>query len=367
YAARPYLAGLFYWTGFDYRGESNPYGFPAISSQFGILDTCGFEKDSFHYLEAWWRNEPRLTLVPHWNFEGREGQPIEVRAFSNASEVELFLNGKSFGKKAVERYGHAAWSVPYAPGVLSAKGFVDGVARLETKVETTTAPKALRLEADRALIAADGRDLAVVTVSALDREGRAVPTADAPVEFAIEGGGHILGVGNGDPSSHEPDRTFTIVTTLPFLDFREEKAPNGTVYRGTLTSRGLPKGARLRLLLRHFGASAVIELNGRRLTTSAMTDEAPLPSIELTSDLVRAGRNVLVVTATPYADDRARERAKKVPHAVLRVETASPPWRRRLFNGLAQVIVQSSGQPGPIRISATAPGLTRAEITVRGQ
>jgi beta-galactosidase len=367
YMARPYLAGLFYWTGFDYRGESNPYGFPAISSQFGILDTCGFEKDSFRYLKAWWTNEPMLALVPHWNFEGREGQPIDVRAFSNASEVELFLNGKSFGKKAVERYGHAAWSVPYAPGVLSAKGFVDGAARLETKVETTTAPKALRLEADRALIAADGRDLAVMTVSAVDREGRAVPTADVPIEFAVEGGGRILGVGNGDPSSHEPDRLFTNVTTLPFVDFREEKAPNGTVYRGTLTNRGLPKGARLRLLLRHFGASAVIELNGRRLMTSEMTAEAPLPFIDLTSDLVRAGRNVLVVTATPYANDRARERAKKVPHAVLRVETAPPPWSRRLFNGLAQVIVQSNGQRAPILISATAPGLTRAEVTVRAE
>ena len=236
--------------------------------------------------------------------------------------------------------------MPYAPGVLSAKGFVDGAARLETKVETTTAATALRLEADRAAITADGRDLAVVTVSALDREGRAVPTSDAPVEFSVEGSGRILGVGNGDPSSHEPDRVFAKVTTLPFVDFREEKAPNGTIYRGTLTNQGLPKGARLRLLLRHFGASAVVELNGRRLVTTEMTPEAPLPFFELTSDLVRAGRNVLVVSATPYENDRARERAKKVPHAVLRVETAPPPWSRRLFNGLAQVIVQSERPAG---------------------
>jgi beta-galactosidase len=206
-----------------------------------------------------------------------------------------------------------------------------------------------------------------VTVSALDRDGRAVPTADAPVEFAIEGGGRILGVGNGDPSSHEPDRRVTNVTTFPFGDFREEKAANGSVYRGTLTNRGLPQGARVRLLLRHFGASAVIELNGRRLMTSEMTAQAPLPFIDLASDVIRAGRNVLVVTATPYADDRARERALKVPHAVLRVETAPAPWSRRLFNGLAQVIVQSNGQRAPILISATAPGLTRAEITVRAE
>src|SRR5688572_25400850 len=98
YMARPYLAGLFYWTGFDYRGESNPYGFPAISSQFGILDTCGFPKDTFHYLKSWWHGEPMLVLAPHWNFAGREGQPIEVRAFTNASQVELFLNGRSLGR-----------------------------------------------------------------------------------------------------------------------------------------------------------------------------------------------------------------------------------------------------------------------------
>jgi beta-galactosidase len=364
YATRPYLAGLFYWTGFDYRGESNPYGFPAISSQFGILDTCGFPKDSFFYLKAWWGTEPLLKLVPHWNFQGREGQPIEVRAYSNLSEVELFLNGRSLGKKAIERYGHAAWSAPYEPGALSAKGFVDGVVRLETRVETTTAPKGLRMEADRTAITADGRDLAVVTLSAVDGQGRPVPTADAPLEFAITGSGRILGVGNGDPSSHEPDRVFPKVTTFPFVDFREEKAPNGSIHRGTLTTRGLPKGGRIRLLLRHFGASAVVELNGKKVATTEMTANAPLPSIELTSGLVREGRNTLVVTATPYENDRVRERATKVPRAVLRVEAPPPPWGRRLFNGLAQVIVQSTGEPGRIRIAATSPGLSPTELTV---
>jgi beta-galactosidase len=359
YAVRPYLAGIFYWTGFDYRGESNPYGFPAISSQFGILDTCGFPKDTFHYLSAWWRPEPFLKLAPHWNFEGREGQPIDVRAFSNAAEVELFLNSKSLGKKSIERYGHAAWAVPYERGTLSAKGFVGGAARLEARVETTTAPKTLRLEADRPVVAADGRDIAVLTVSALDAEGRPVPTADNPVELAVEGG-RILGVGNGDPSSHEPDRVFSKVTTLPFTNVREQK---GT-WRATVTTGALSKGATVRLLLRHFGASAVVTLNGKKLGTTAMTGDAPLPSFELSRESLRAGQNVLEVTATPYENDRARERATKVSPAVLRVETPAPPWSRRLFNGLAQLIVQSSEKPGPIRITATAPGLTRAEFTV---
>ncbi|HWA74374.1 MAG TPA: beta-galactosidase GalA [Polyangiaceae bacterium] len=388
YAARPYLAGLFYWTGFDYRGESNPYGFPAISSQFGILDTCGFPKDSFHYLSAWWRDEPLLQLAPHWNFGGREGQAIDVRAFSNASEVELFLNGRSLGRKPVERYGHAAWSVPYEAGVLSATGFVDGAPRLQARVETTSAPAALRLEVDRATIVADDRDLAVVTATAIDDKGRSVPTADASIAFAVEGGGQILGVGNGDPSSHEPDRVAPTVTTLAFSNFREHAASGAEdlrtvrvefddsrwkpafsaaphearVYRGTLLAKRLALGARVRLLLRHFGGSSVVYLNGKKLGSFALTNDAPLPSVELSAGSIREGRNVLSVIATPFENDKARERAQKVPPALVRLETPAAPWRRQLFNGFAQLIVQSNGQAGPIRITASAAGLTSAEL-----
>jgi beta-galactosidase len=365
YAARPYLAGLFYWTGFDYRGESNPYGFPAISSQFGILDTCGFPKDTFHYLKSWWRDEQALVLAPHWNFSGREGQPIDVRAFTNAHQVELFLNGKSLGKKPVERYGHAAWSVPYEPGTLTARGGFYGTEPIETRVETTGAPSALRLEADRTTVTADGRDLAVVTVSAVDREGRAVPTADAPVDFAVTGG-RILGVGNGDPSSHEPDRIVPTIRSLPFLDFREEKPPGRDVrvHKATLTSRGLSKDAKLLLMLRHFGARSEVSLNGRALGRFEMKTGAPLPSVPLPRDALREGANVLTVIATPFENERAREQAHKVPPALLRVETPAPPARRRLFNGLAQVLVQSPDTPGAFELTATAPGLAPARLTV---
>ena len=167
-----------------------------------------------------------------------------------------------------------------------------------------------------------------------------------------------------DDPGHEPDRIASKVTTLPFVDFREEKAPATSTHRGTLTTRGLPKGAKLRLLLRHFGASAVVHLNGQKIATTEMTPDARLPSIELTAELVREGQNVLTVVATPYENDRARERAMKVAPAVLRVETAPPPWSRRLFNGLAQLIVQSTGEPGPIRITATSPGLSPTELTL---
>src|SRR6266496_3580342 len=123
-AERPYIAGGFVWTGFDYRGEPTPYAeFPSISSQFGILDTCGFPKDDYYYYRAWWRpGSPLVHLLPHWNWPGREGQSIEVWAHGNTQEVELRLNGRSLGRKAMPRNRHLVWQVPYAPGQLEAIG-----------------------------------------------------------------------------------------------------------------------------------------------------------------------------------------------------------------------------------------------------
>lgn len=204
YAARPFLAGLFFWTGFDYRGESTPFGFPAISSQFGILDTCGFPKDSFYYLQAWWTDQPVLHLAPHWNWPDRVGQELKVTCYSNHQAVELFLNGVSLGKKDLPRNGHLEWPVVYQPGVLEARAYRGGAVVQTTRVETTGAPARLVLVPDRTELRADGADVAVFAVSAVDAQGRHVPTASDFVEFAVEGG-RVLGVGNGDPSCHEPD------------------------------------------------------------------------------------------------------------------------------------------------------------------
>ena len=105
YFARPFAAGAFVWTGFDYRGEPSPYKWPCISSHFGVMDTCGFPKDTYFYYQAQWTNKPVLHLFPHWNWQGREGQPIAVWVYSNCDEVELFLNGKSLGRKSMPPRG----------------------------------------------------------------------------------------------------------------------------------------------------------------------------------------------------------------------------------------------------------------------
>lgn len=205
-ADRPWMAGGFIWTGFDYRGEPTPFNrWPSVSSHFGALDTCGFPKDNYFYYRAWWRPEPLLHLLPHWNWEGREGQPVAVWAHSNLDRVELFLNGKSQGVRDVVRNHHVEWSVPYAPGVLEAHGYRGGKLVLRERRETAGPAASLRLTADRSRLKADGQDVAILKVEVLDAKGRPVPKADDLVVFEISGAADVIGVGNGNPTSHEAD------------------------------------------------------------------------------------------------------------------------------------------------------------------
>ena len=206
YDDREWLAGGFAWTGFDYRGETTPYSWPCISSHFGILDTCGFAKDTAYYYKTWWGSEPTLHLLPHWNWEGKEGQEIEVWAYCNQSSVELFLNGASLGSQDVKQNGHLVWKVKYAPGTLEARASKGGRVVMTANRETAGPAAKIVAVADRANIAADGQDVAVVNVTIVDAQGRPVPTAGNMVTFAVSGPGSVIGVGNGDPSCHEPDK-----------------------------------------------------------------------------------------------------------------------------------------------------------------
>ncbi len=206
YAERPWVAGGFAWTGFDYRGEPTPYKWPCINSHFGIMDTCGFPKDNFYYYQAQWTDKPILHLFPHWNWNGKEGNEIDVWCHSNLEQVEVFLNGQSLGTKNVPRYGHVEWKVKYAPGTLEVRGFKNHRQVLTAKRETAGSPAKLALIADRKEISADGRDLSVVQVQVLDAQNRLVPIAGSPIEFHLSGNGSLIGVGNGNPSSHEADK-----------------------------------------------------------------------------------------------------------------------------------------------------------------
>jgi beta-galactosidase len=206
YATREWLAGGFAWTGFDYRGEPTPYGWPSINSQFGIIDMCGFPKDNFYYYKAWWGQDPVLHLFPHWNWEEREGEIIPVWVHSNLDEVELFLNGKSQGSQKVQPLTHLEWKVKYEPGVIEARGSKDGKVVLTEKRETTGKPETIALTADRTEIDANGEDIAIVRVEVRDKEGRPVPIADDGISFKVTGDGMLIGVGNGDPNCQESDK-----------------------------------------------------------------------------------------------------------------------------------------------------------------
>ena len=206
---RPFLAGGFVWTGFDYRGEPTPYEWPTVGASFGAMDLCGFPKTAFFIRRALWtQGRPVLHLAPHWTWPGREGQAIKVMAITNADRVVLRLDGRIVADLAVDRYRMAGCDIPYAPGRLEAMAYRGGTRVAHAAVETTGPPARLRLTPDRPVMAADGHDAQPVTVEAIDAKGRAVPTAMNDVAFAVEGG-RILGLGNGDPNSHEPDRPGT--------------------------------------------------------------------------------------------------------------------------------------------------------------
>lgn len=205
YDERPWAAGLFYWTGFDYRGEPNPLSYPAHDSEFGILDYCGFPKDEASYLKAWWTNEPVLHIFPHWNLQGHEGEEVEIWAYSNCDEVELTVNGKQLGRQAMPKNGHLKWKAVYQPGRIVATGYKNGKRILKQTVETTNPAAKIVLTTDRGLITADGRDVAIVTVEIQDDKGRIVPDACPMLTCSLRGDGRILGVGNGDPAFLGPD------------------------------------------------------------------------------------------------------------------------------------------------------------------
>lgn len=204
-AENKYWLGGFVWTGFDYRGEPTPYQWPNINSHFGILDVCGFPKNIYYYYKSWWTDEDILHISPHWNWQEKIENPIDVWVNSNADEVELFLNGKSLGKKTMPRNSHLQWNVNYEPGTLEAIGYKKGK-KLTSKVETTGNAYNVVLSPDKTILTADGKDATVINISITDDKGREVPIADNLVKFYISGDAKIIGVGNGDPSSHEPDQ-----------------------------------------------------------------------------------------------------------------------------------------------------------------
>jgi beta-galactosidase len=403
FAERPWLSGAFVWTGFDYRGEPTPYWWPCINSHFGILDTCGFPKDVFWYYQSWWTTNTVLHLLPHWNWPGKEGREILVQGYSNCKQVELFLNGASLGRQTMKPNSKLSWQVKYAPGTLSAKGYDDaGEMIAETKVETTGKAAQIQLTPDRKTINADGQDVSVFTVSAVDAQGRVVPVAQNKINFNIEGAGTILGVGNGDPSCHEPD---VFVPTVPersvaIKDWRWQLAkvphnrstvpeyandfddstwnklnaktsggeatintPNTTaIYRAhfTLTEEDL-KDVGAQVCFSGCDDEGWYFVNGQFIGESHDWQAQPIFDIK---KILHAGDNVVAVGVNNGVGSGGLN-----PNVTVKItgHAGFPPWSRSLFNGLAQIIVQSTKDVGEIKLTAMADNLTPATALVQTQ
>ncbi|MEO7932611.1 MAG: beta-galactosidase GalA [Chthoniobacterales bacterium] len=402
FAERPWLSGGFVWTGFDYRGEPTPYAWPNINSHFGVLDMCGFPKDNFYYYQAWWTTDTVLHLLPHWNWPGREGQEFRVDALSNCKEVELFLNGETLGRKAMKPNSKLTWKVKYTPGTLSAKGFdAAGKVIAETKVETTGDATKIQLTPDRKTINADGEDVAVFSVTAYDAQGRFVPVAQNRINFAIEGAGKIIGVGNGDPSCHEPD-TFVSnpsVREIALTEWRWQVTKDhgstssvpeymanfddsswntlpakggesstittdntAAIYRAhlTLTEEDL-SGTGVQIQFAGCDDEGWYFVNGQYVGETHDWDAKPAFDI---TKFLRPGDNLIAVCCL-----NGGALGGLNPNVTVEIigKPATQPWSRSLFNGLAQIIVQSTRDSGEFKLTATADGLPAATVTVKTQ
>jgi beta-galactosidase len=391
---RDWMAGMFVWTGFDYRGETTPFGWPAISSQFGMVDTTGVFKDTAYYLKSVWTREPMVHILPHWNWSGREGQPIKVHVYSNAEAVELFLNGRSLGLKALLKDGHLEWTVPYKAGTVTATAYRSGKSVAMDEVTTTGTAARILLSADKAALKADGTDIAVVWVNVADAAGRVVPTAGDQIDFEASGPIRIIGVGNGDPGSHEPDhpadryafhpvsgwRTLAVgspdhpaaraetVDTSGWRDPRVWLAPESqpaatshVVLRGQFAGPTMAPNDRAALFIDQLGADQAVYVNGRAV--SATRVEGGL-MVALEGAKLKQENSLAYVVTTPEDGvqgmlDRSAGTSK---WGVLRVISPAAPWRRHVFNGWAQVIIQSTGEVGEAVLAARSNGLSTSTI-----
>lgn len=397
YAARDYLAGMFIWTGFDYRGEPTPFRYPSVVSYFGMYDLCGFPKDNVYYLKSWWTNEEVLHILPHWNWQGREGEPIDVWVYSNMDEVELFLNNKSLGRKTMEKNSYLSWEVPFKPGSIKAVAFKDGKKRLVKVVETTGKGESIKLEADKTIIKADRMDLAVVTVKIIDNKGRTVPDAENLVSFDISGPARIIGVGNGDPTSLEPDQFVPQYKRIKPGNWKSHQAegidvdeavraefdavsweaafqikglepgsqPELTVYKGSFTLTQEDIKGQVTWLFNSIATGQSVYLNGQ-LIAKSLSDSSNRHSLRFDPAMLKVGDNHLVILGYPLVKQNIWDEMNTDPGEIL-IYHAAPQWQRKTFNGLAQVIIQSDGEPGDIVLKAKGEKLKASELRIEAR
>ena len=381
YAARDYLSGMFIWTGFDYRGEPTPYRWPSVTSYFGMMDLCGFPKDNVYYLKSWWQDDPVLHILPHWNWEGKEKEEIEVWAYSNCEQVELFLNGKSLGKKNMPDLGHLVWKVPYQRGELRAIGINNDKEVLVKSVETAGNPSGVNLKADKKQLSAGEKSTLLVTVEALDSDKRPVPTAQNEIEFEITGPAKIIGVGNGDPTSLEKEVFIDSHVVIGLNEVRKEKASadnlknlinldnetvrnsiheidqsGGMAFIGQFSlNTAIERDTQVKWFYEKVAQPELVYLNGQLLEVELKEGETKAVW-EISSKVLKQGINQFVIVGEPLRKKNEWDIPNAYPGS-FQIVTPSETWKRNLFNGLAQLIIETSGEKGQIEIVGKSEGL----------
>jgi beta-galactosidase len=329
-------------------------------------------------LKSWWGSKPVLHIMPHWNWSGMEGKEIDVWVHSNCDEVELFLNKKSLGKKKMEVNSHLEWKVTYIPGTLEAIGYKNGKKILTETKKTTGIAENIQLSLDKENSL--NANVSVVTVEVTDKKGLHVPTANNEIVFSIKGG-KILGVGNGDPTSLESDKFIDSIKLIAINNFEEKKltstdlpdqitndsennwvpafkdrdyknqAPS-YVYRGKFELANNLKTNAVNFFYKKIGTSTVIFVNGNKVTPSAEDSQKYI----LPATILKQGTNTIQIIAPPLQKVRDWDVMNTDP-GIIQVITPAEQWKRKLFNGYAQIIIQKNENNSEIILSASAKGL----------
>ena len=391
-----WMAGLFYWTGFDYRGESTPFSYPANGSYFGILDQCGFPKDAAYYILANSNDKPLVHLFPHWNHAGHEGETIDVWAYSNCDELELIANKKSLGRQKVPQYGHCSWKATYHPGSITVKGFKNGKLAAQETLSTTGAPEKIALTANKTLADKTKDDIILVTVEALDSKGNAVPDAANKVSFSLDGPGKIIGVGNGDPSCLENDRELEHCFGLKINALQELTVKNLDNWRSEMQSayecdwrtplvydrkerwdyyHDTLLVVKAEFTIEDFDDNAAFTLYSKSIlldqdiyindvkVASKIKRDAP-QEFALDRNILRPGKNTVY-----YVGKKIRKAYQwDEPNTDLGTvgeKIPEPKYSRSLFSGKALVVIKTDGTPGSITLTAKGDGLKDGVITIK--
>lgn len=395
YAERDWLCGLFFWTGFDYRGEPTPFSYPAIGSQFGLTDMCGFRKDAADYIDVFTSQTPKVHLFPHWSFPGMESKNIVVRAYTNCSEAELFFNKKSLGKQSATKYGHCEWNVNYQPGTLTVKAYQNGKVVAVDEHKTCSKPVAVVLKADKQKVFSDKEDVVLIAVSAVDSKGIEVPYADNEIKFNINGDASIIGVGNGNPSSLEKDVYFPLNQEIKINNLKEMTIKNidnfkieiansqiadwrnALVYdrnerwdyyhdtllavKGEFIVDNITDSDQLTLFSKSILFVQNIYVNGHEIAKNIKRDE--FQEFKIDKSYLKEGKNEILYVGKKIRKSSRWDEPNTNPGVVGRFAPADQ-YKRKLFNGKALLVVKVPKGSDGLSVNAQSDGLKSSLINI---